>query len=150
MSGPPILACAAVFYLFRQTFYPAEPRMSGQYMSPEGRDLLVLLLREVMERHGVSPRGTLADWSSWFEWMMEQRRVGFDHQVNQATVALLLSLSSSSTLLFQAESLYRDEAHLSFFRDFLASGYEYGLPLGYINRLSVVDYMVQLQVSPDS
>ena len=124
--------------------------MSGQYMSPEGRDLLVLLLREVMERHGVSPRGTLADWSSWFEWMMEQRRVGFDHQVNQATEALLLSLSSSSTLLFQAESIYRDEAHLRFFRDFLAMGYEYGLPLGYINRLSVVDYMVQLQVSPGS
>ena len=56
--------------------------MSGQNMSPEGRDLLVQLLREVMERHGVSPRGTLADWDSWFEWMMEQRRVGFDNQVS--------------------------------------------------------------------
>ena len=52
--------------------------------------------------------------------------------------------------MFQAESHYRDEAHVSFFRDFLAAGYEYGLPLGYLNRLSVVDYMVQLQVSPDS
>ena len=72
--------------------------MSGQYMSPEGRDLLVQLLREVMERHGVSPRGTLADWDSWFEWMMEQRRVGFDPQVSRAAEALLLLPGSSSTL----------------------------------------------------
>ena len=67
-------------------------------MSPEGRDLLVQLLREVMERHGVSPRGTLADWGLWFEWMMEQRRVGFDHQVSQAAGALLILLSFHLTL----------------------------------------------------
>ena len=39
---------------------------------------------------------------------------------------------------------------MSFFRDFLSSGYAYGLPLGYLNRLAAVDYMVQLQVSLDS
>ena len=59
-------------------------------MSPEGRDLLVQLLREVMERHGVSPHGTLADWTPWFEWMVEQRRAGFDHQVSEAAVTLPL------------------------------------------------------------
>ena len=72
--------------------------MSGQNMSPEGRDLLVQLLREVMARHGVSPRGTLEDWSPWFDWVMEQRRVGFDYQVSHAAMALLVLLSFQLTL----------------------------------------------------
>ena len=69
--------------------------MSGQSMSPGGRDNLVQLLREVMARHGVSPRGTLEDWSPWFDWVMEQRRVGFDYQVSQVIRALLVLLSSN-------------------------------------------------------